>query len=241
MIKIDVTDTVPPRLIALFERIDYRFKDIELVQRALTHASYGDGRRNTVDNERLEFLGDRVLGLLTAKVLFDKTKTKEGVMATRLNALVRKETCARVARKIQLGDTLLLSPSEEKQGGRDKTSILGDACEALMAALYIDGGYITVETFYNRFWASELDNVLSESTKDPKTELQEIALAHGESVPVYRVKDRSGPDHKPSFTIEVSVGAFGSSTGQGQSKKVAERLAAQNLLDEIKPRMSESL
>ena len=241
MIKIDVTDAVPPRLIALFERIDYRFKDIELIQRALTHASYGDGRRNTVDNERLEFLGDRVLGLLTAKVLFDKTKTKEGVMATRLNALVRKETCARVARKIQLGDTLLLSPSEEKQGGRDKTSILGDACEALMAALYIDGGYTTVETFYNRFWASELDNVLSESTKDPKTELQEFALAHGESVPVYRVTERSGPDHKPSFTIEVSVGEFGRSTGQGQSKKVAERLAAQNLLNEIKPRMSESL
>lgn len=229
-----VTDIVPPRLIALFERIGYTFKDTDLLQRALTHASYGDGRRNTVDNERLEFLGDRVLGLLTAKMLFDRTKTKEGVMATRLNALVRKETCANVARKLKLGDALLLSASEDRQGGRDKTSILGDACEALMAALYIDGGYQVVEVFYNTHWADELDRVLNKSTKDPKTILQEYALSKTLPVPTYTVKSRSGPDHRPEFIIEAKVEKLGFAEGQGTSKKEAERLAAAKLLTKIK-------
>lgn len=226
----DLTDRVPPRIVALFERIDYHFRDTDLIQRALTHASYGDGRRKKVDNERLEFLGDRVLGLLTAKVLFDKTKTQEGVMATRLNALVRKETCARVAGNIRLGEALLMSPSEEKQGGREKVSILGNACEALMAALYIDGGYKVAEDFYDRFWQEEIEAVLEDSTKDPKTKLQELALSMGPNVPNYTVVDRSGPDHKPSFTIRVTVEELGEALGEGTSKKEAEREAASFLL-----------
>jgi len=226
----DVTDRVPPRITALFKRIDYHFQDTDLIQRALTHASYGDGRRNKVDNERLEFLGDRVLGLLTAKILFDKTKTPEGVMATRLNALVRKETCARVAQTIRLGEALLMSSSEEKQGGREKISILGNACEALMAALYIDGGYKAAEDFYNRFWREEIEVVLEDSTKDPKTNLQELALSIGPNVPHYTVVDRSGPDHNPTFTIRVTVEEMGEALGEGQSKKEAEREAATHLL-----------
>jgi len=219
MKKGDVTVDVPPRLTALFERIGYRFKDTDLIQRALTHASYGDGRRNTLDNERLEFLGDRVLGLLTAKLLFDKTKTKEGVMATRLNALVRKETCARVAEKLGLGDALLLSPSEDRQGGRQKISILGDACEALMAALYIDGGYQAVQDFYNTHWQDELDAVLNQSSKDPKTLLQELALSQGRRIPDYSLDKRSGPDHSPVFMIKVEVDGLGVDFGEGKSKK----------------------
>lgn len=233
MIKTDITDITPPRLTAVFDRIGYMFKDVDLAQRALTHASYGDGQRNTVDNERLEFLGDRVLGLLTAKLLFDKTKTKEGIMATRLNALVRKETCARVARKLKLGDALLLSPSEDKQGGRDKTSILGDACEALMAALYIDGGYEAVESFYNTHWEEELNDVLNQSSKDPKTILQEMSLSKGLPIPSYTVDKRSGPDHSPVFTIRVEVSNLGIGFGEGKSKKEAERLAASHLLTRI--------
>lgn len=226
----DVTDRIPPRILALFERIGYHFQDAELIERALTHASYGDGRRKNVDNERLEFLGDRVLGLLTAKTLFDKTKSKEGVMATRLNALVRKETCARVAQNIRLGEALLMSSSEEKQGGREKVSILGNACEALMAALYIDGGYKQAEEFYDRFWQGEIDTVLEESTKDPKTNLQELALSIGPNVPHYTQVDRSGPDHRPTFTIRVTVEELGEALGEGQSKKEAEREAASHLL-----------
>jgi len=230
---VDFTPKTPPRLIALFDRIGYEFKDVELVQRALTHGSYGDGRRDTVDNERLEFLGDRVLGLLTAKILFDSTSTKEGVMATRLNALVRKETCARIARKIELGDVLLLSPSEDKQGGRSKTSILGDACEALLGAIYLDGGLSEAEKFYKAHWQADLTKVLNEATKDPKTKLQEFALSQGRPIPVYEVKERSGPDHKPSFTITVQVDGLGTASGTGKSKKDAERLAAKTLLEQV--------
>ncbi len=229
----DFTDIVPKRIQGLFERIGYQFKDKELIQRALTHASYGDGRRNTVDNERLEFLGDRVLGLLTAKMLFDTTKTKEGVMATRLNALVRKETCARVARKLDLGSTLLMSASEDKQGGRNKTSILGDACEALMAALYIDGGYAVVERFYNEHWHDELERVLQRTGKDPKTLLQEYALAKKLGVPHYFVKEKSGPDHRPEFVIGVTIEGRAEASARGASKKEAERLAAETLLKQI--------
>ena len=233
MTKKDVIADVPPRLIALFDRIGYHFEDTDLIQRALTHASYGDGRRQTLDNERLEFLGDRVLGLLTAKLLFDKTKTKEGVMATRLNALVRKETCARVAKKLGLGQALLLSPSEDRQGGREKVSILGDACEALIAALYIDGGYKAVENFYNKHWQDELDAVLNKSSKDPKTNLQELALSKGLRIPSYSIDKRSGPDHNPVFTIRVEVEGLGVDFGEGKSKKEAERLAAAHLLKQI--------
>ena len=231
---VDFTPKNPPRLKALFNRIGYEFNDIELVQRALTHASYGDGRRDTVDNERLEFLGDRVLGLLTAKTLFESTATKEGIMATRLNALVRKETCARIARDLDLGDVLLLSPSEDKQGGRNKTSILGDACEALLGAIYLDGGLQAVEKFYEEHWQVELTKVLNKGTKDPKTKLQEFALAQGKFIPVYKVKERSGPDHNPSFTMSVSVEGLGSADGIGRSKKDAERSAAKALLEQVK-------
>lgn len=229
----DFTNITPKRVEALFDRIGYHFKDLSLIERALTHASYGDGRRNTVDNERLEFLGDRVLGLLTAKMLFDTTKTKEGVMATRLNALVRKETCARIARKLDLGSVLLMSSSEDRQGGRDKTSILGDACEALMAALYIDGGYSEVERFYNAHWREELDRVLQRGGKDPKTLLQEYALAKKLSVPTYFVKEKTGPDHRPEFIIGVKVEGLGEADAKGTSKKDAERRAAENLLKHI--------
>jgi len=180
------------------------------------------------------FLGDRVLGLLTAKTLFESTATKEGIMATRLNALVRKETCARIARDLDLGDVLLLSPSEDKQGGRNKTSILGDACEALLGAIYLDGGLQAVEKFYEEHWQVELTKVLNKGTKDPKTKLQEFALAQGKFIPVYKVKERSGPDHNPSFTMSVSVEGLGSADGIGRSKKDAERSAAKALLEQVK-------
>lgn len=154
-------------------------------------------------------------------------------MATRLNALVRKETCARVAKKLGLGQALLLSPSEDRQGGREKVSILGDACEALIAALYIDGGYKAVENFYNKHWQDELDAVLNKSSKDPKTNLQELALSKGLRIPSYSIDKRSGPDHNPVFTIRVEVEGLGVDFGEGKSKKEAERLAAAHLLKQI--------
>lgn len=219
------------RVEKLETRLDYRFVDRTLAMRALRHSSYGDGLDSGSNNERLEFLGDRVLGLMTARALFDYSSEPEGTLARRLNALVRKEMCATIARKIGLGDCLLMSASEEKQGGREKTSILGDACEALIAALYLDGGMETVQSFYDRYWGPELKIVVSKSAKDAKTTLQEMAMAHGRGLPQYEVTDRSGPDHDPVFVIDVSVTGAGTATGTGKSKRDAERLAAQSLIN----------
>ena len=211
--------------------IGYQFQDKYLLEKALTHPSYGDGRGKGLNYERLEFLGDRVLGLLTAQKLFNHDSGNEGSMARRLNALVRKEACARVARRVNLGAYLLMSPAEVRQGGRDKTSILGDACESLLAAIYLDGTISAASDFYEKFWHDELENVFAKSNKDPKTELQERASAEGFGLPVYSVFNRSGPDHRPLFVIEVDVAGLGTAKGTGKSKKDAERYAAQHLLE----------
>ena len=220
------------RLNGLEDRVGYIFNDKALALQALTHSSYGDGRREVQDNERLEFLGDRVLGLLTAEKLFQLNLDGEGAMAQRLNALVRKETCARVARKLGVGDALEISASEEKQGGRDKISILGDACEALLAAIYLDGGATAAKDFYDTHWAEEIALVTASSMKDPKTALQEKAASRGGAQPVYTVVERSGPDHRPLFVVEVAVDKIGKAKGSGKSKKDAERYAAQHLLED---------
>jgi len=225
-------DTVRyPRIIDLETRLGYEFKDPDLLIRAMTHSSYGDGQRKTPDNERLEFLGDRVLGLLTAGALYDYSTESEGTLARRLNALVRKETCAKVARQVGLGDALLISSSEDRQGGREKTSILGDACEALIAAIYLDGGYAEIKKFYDKFWLPLLAEVVTKSAKDPKTELQERSMASNQAMPIYEVLERSGPDHRPLFVIEVTVKGIGSAQGTGKSKRDAERFAASHLLE----------
>ena len=220
-----------PRFTDLETRIGYQFKDVRLAIQALTHSSYGDGQRTSLDNERLEFLGDRVLGLLTAQALFDHSLDREGVLARRLNALVRKETCADIARQMNLGDVILMSGAEVKQGGRDKTSILGDCCEALIAAIYLDGGFDAIQEFYERFWRPILKKVVSGSTKDPKTELQELAMSGGHSLPDYDVIGRTGPDHNPEFIIRVHVDDVGAANGTGRSKREAERAAAIALLE----------
>lgn len=220
-----------PRLTALETSIDYKFNDPSLLIRAMTHSSYGDGQRKTADNERLEFLGDRVLGLMTAEALFHYSAEAEGTLARRLNALVRKETCAQIAREISLGDALLISSAEDRQGGREKTSILGDACEALIAAIYIDGGFDKAKLFYDRYWIPLLEEVVKKSAKDPKTFLQERAMAGHHGLPNYQIIERSGPDHRPLFVVEVTVDKIGSAKGSGKSKRDAERYAATHLLE----------
>jgi ribonuclease-3 len=219
------------RVEALEGRIGYTFKDQAVILRALRHSSYGDGHSSEPNNERLEFLGDRVLGLLTANALFAHSSEPEGTLARRLNALVRKEMCAKIARKIDLGQSVFISSAEEKQGGRGKTSILGDACEALIAALYLDGGLAAAQEFFDRFWGEELEAVASRSAKDPKTELQEMAMSRGRDLPQYRVVERQGPDHDPHFIIEVAVKQAGSARGEGGSKREAERNAAMALME----------
>ncbi|WP_017930386.1 ribonuclease III [Robiginitomaculum antarcticum] len=217
----------------LQERLNYTFSNPDLLQRAMTHSSYGDGRRNIVDNERLEFLGDRVLGLLTAERLFMASSEKEGQLARKLNSLVRKEACARAARRAMLGDVILMSQAEDKQGGREKISILGDVCEALLGALYLDGGMEAASKFYEAYWSEELAGLEALGGKDPKTELQELASAMGKSAPEYTVIERSGPDHRPLYVIQVAVANLGMAQGTGKSKKDAERFAARHLLESL--------
>ena len=214
----------------LHKRIGYAFQSRELLERALTHSSFGEGRKTHRNYERLEFLGDRVLGLMTAEALFNAFEgADEGALAPRLNSLVRKETCADVARAVDIGAALKIGRSEEKGGGREKTSILGDACESLIAAIYLDGGRCAVQTFYDTHWAPKIED-LKHKPKDAKSALQEWAAKKGYTQPRYDLRERSGPDHRPIFTVEVMVAPLDPETGEGKSKQAAEREAATNLL-----------
>ncbi len=214
---------------ALEARLGYEFRNKALLHRALTHSSHGDGRRDTPDNERLEFLGDRVLGLLAADYLFGLEEGfDEGDMAPRLNALVRKEACARAARAAGLGQALRLSRAEEGHGGRDKTSILGDACEAVLGALYLDGGLEAARAFFTRFWGDALAQA-ARPVVEPKSALQEWAQGAGFDLPRYRLVERTGPDHAPVFVVEAMAGGR-TARGTGSSKQEAERNAAREIL-----------
>jgi ribonuclease-3 len=223
-------------ILDLERRLDYQFKDKALIDRALTHASSGDGARTAKggrlqDNERLEFLGDRVLGLLTAEALLARdAEAREGDLALSLNALVNGETCAAVARAMDLGAALRLSGGETRTGGREKPSILADACEAVMAAVYLDGGLEAARSVFQSFWTRALNDLGATKSKDPKTALQEWAQGTGKPLPTYRVLMRDGPDHAPIFTIEAAVLGLEPATGEGSSRQAAEKAAAQALL-----------
>jgi ribonuclease-3 len=216
----------------LEQRLGYAFVDKARLERALTHASVGDGARKTGDNERLEFLGDRVLGLLTAERLIAADPgASEGDLAPRLNALVSRTACARVARRMGLGPALRMSGAETKTGGRDKESILAGACEAIIAALYEDGGLEAARAAYLAFWTEEIAAISAPRPKDPKTKLQEWAQTGGRPLPSYRVVDRTGPEHAPVFTVEASVPGLEPASAEGPSRQAAEKAAAQALLD----------
>ncbi len=214
---------------ALEQRVGYKFKDPALLKRALTHASstYETGEPN---NERLEFLGDRVLGLLVADALMRiYPNADEGGLASRLNALVRRETCADIAQNIELGTFLILAESEIRAGGREKMAILANGCEALMGAIYLDGGLSAAGSFFDTFWSARIED-LAIPPQDAKTALQEWSQGQGLPAPSYRIIERQGPDHKPEFKVEVSLPDLATSMGQGASKKVAEREAALAML-----------
>ena len=216
---------------ALERRLKHVFSDRELLDRALTHASVGDGAKRVRDNEVLEFIGDRVLGLLAAErlaVLYPKAR--EGDLAPRLNALVSRETCARVARRMELGPALRLSGSETKTGGRDKDSILAGACEAVMAALYQDGGLEAPRAVFLAFWEEETASLGAPRPRDPKTALQEWAQGQKKPLPAYSVINRQGPDHAPRFTVEVTVLGLEPVRAEGRSRQEAEKAAAATLL-----------
>lgn len=217
---------------ALEDALGYRFKDRDLLERALTHSSVGDGSKTVRDNERLEFLGDRVLGLFTAdRLLAAHPDAREGDLSPRLAALVNGRTCARVARRIGLGSALKLSPGETKTGGRDKDTILGDACEALIAALYLDAGLDRTRAIFDVIWAEEFAAPGAAALKDPKTGLQEWAQGRGLSLPRYEQVSRKGPDHAPRFRVAVHIDGVEAETGEGASMREAEKAAATAMLN----------
>jgi ribonuclease-3 len=212
-------------------RIGYKFRDRALLKRALTHASLRRGfSRDNADNERLEFLGDRVLGLAIAEMLNEAFPTaREGDLARRFNRLVRGETCADVARELKLGPCLYLSGSEADSGGRDKDTILAGACEALLGAIFLEAGYDKARDIVRAHWASRLERTPTEAA-DAKSLLQEWAQGQGLELPSYTEVAREGPDHAPRFTAEVRIKGRRPARGQGASKRAAEQAAASALL-----------
>lgn len=212
-------------------RIGHEFADPALLVRAVTHASVGTPNRE--DNQRLEFLGDRVLGLVMSEaLLLEDTEASEGQLAPRFNALVRKETCADVARQIDLGTVLRLGRSEMLSGGRRKQALLGDAMEAVIAAVYKDAGFAAARDVVLRLWGDRIGQV-EEDARDPKTALQEWAQARGMKPPKYIELSRDGPDHAPMFTIAARLENGDQAHASAGSKRQAEQAAARALLAQI--------
>lgn len=223
------------------QRISYSFKDSELLRLALSHKSHAnEGRKKGVSkeafvrlhNERLEFLGDTVLGLVISDLLFENfPEVDEGKLSKMRSSLVKETTLAEVARSIQLGEDLLLGKGEKTTKGHEKDSILSSSYEALLGAIYLDGGLPAVFEVVRKHFASYLQEVVSLSQKhDTKTQLQEVAQAKVKKSPTYQVVSEEGPDHEKIFEVMVSVGAL-KRYGKGRNKKEAEQVAAKYLLD----------
>jgi ribonuclease-3 len=212
-------------------RLGHDFARPALLIEALTHSSISSPGRD--DNQRLEFLGDRVLGLVMAEALLHAdSSAAEGQLAPRFNALVRKETCAAVAREIDLGAVLKLGRSEMLSGGRRKEALLGDAMEAVIAAVYLDGGYEAARATVLRLWGGRIATVEADA-RDAKTSLQEWAQARGLAPPAYVETGRTGPDHAPRFTIEARLDTGARATASAGSKRQAEQAAAGALLAQL--------
>jgi ribonuclease-3 len=218
-------------LSAFSARLGHQFARPDLLLRALTHPSISSPSRP--DNQRLEFLGDRVLGLVMAEALLQAdAAATEGQLAPRFNALVRKEACAAIARNVNLGEALKLGRSEMLSGGRRKDAVLADAIEAVIAAVYLDAGFEAARKVVLRHWSSRL-NAVDADARDAKTMLQEWAQARGQTPPTYLEVMRSGPDHAPEFTIQAQLDSGEAAQAIAGSKRQAEQMAARALLQRL--------
>ena len=222
-------------LTQLAELLEHRFERPELLREALTHPSAG-GRRGSLRRgyERLEFLGDRVLGLVVADLLFRRFPGEtEGDLTRRHAALVRREALTQVAEAAGLGAHIHLSPGEAAAGAGANPSVLADVCEAVIAALYLDGGLAVAARFVEHWWQPQLAALGEAPPRDPKTSLQEWAQGRGLPLPVYRTVAVEGPPHRRRFTIAVEVEGLDSATATGASKRIAEVAAAALALSSI--------
>ncbi len=215
---------------ALETTIGYSFTDPALLEQALTHISALKGEGRGASYQRLEFLGDHVLGLAISEMLFRAfPRANEGELSRRLADLVRRESCADVARTIDLGAALRLGASEASAGGRLRVAILADVCESLIGAVFLDGGYEAASAFVERFWSDRM-RAPARPLRDPKTILQEWAQAHGLPTPSYREIERTGPHHDPEFRVAVTLPNREAAEGKGRSKRAAEQAAAAAML-----------
>lgn len=217
---------------ALEHKLGYQFRNRELLERALTHASVGEGATKVANNEVLEFVGDRVLGLLVAEWLARRyPDASEGDLHPRLAGLVSRETCARVGQAIEVGAALRMSASATKVGARERGSVLAGACEALIAAVYMDSDLDTTRAVFAELWRDAFDaDVDSTGRRNPKILLQEWAQGAGRPAPDYTVLSHTGLAHAPHFVVEAKVKDFPPITGEGRSRRDAEKAAAQALL-----------
>jgi ribonuclease-3 len=224
------------RLKTLQERLGYGFAEMNLLEEALTHSSFqGGGGRRRQSNERMEFLGDRVLGLVIAHLLFQKFRAEEvGALAHRHAALVCRDALVQVADELGLAPCIRLSRGEEEAGGRRNPGLLGDACEALIAAVYLDGGFDVAQEVVQRLWRP-LVEADAAPPRDAKTLLQEWAQGQGLPLPLYAETGRTGPPHAPVFRVQVMLEGFEPVAASGSSKRIAEQAAAELMLMKVRP------
>ncbi|MBO6770984.1 MULTISPECIES: ribonuclease III [Thalassospira] len=220
--------------IPVIAEIDHGFSNPDLLRVALTHRSAAKGKDAlSGGNERLEFLGDRVLGLVVAEMLYTRFgREREGAMAKRFVALVRRETLARVANQINLGDHIQMAKGERAAGADANPAILSDCMEAVIAALYLDGGLEPARRFIEKLWTPLLDED-NKPPQDAKTQLQEWLQGRGKPLPKYEMVGREGPAHAPIFTIELTTSDGDRVSAEGKSKREAEQLAARMMLDKL--------
>ncbi|HEX3918493.1 MAG TPA: ribonuclease III [Caulobacteraceae bacterium] len=217
----------------LEDRLGHVFADRALLERALTHASVG---RGVDDNERLEFLGDRVLALVIAEALLTRDLAAEaGPLSKRLHVLVSREACAEIGRGLGIGPALRLPGGETRRGAREQGRFLADACEALIGALYLDAGMDVARGRVLAAWQEMIESPHDERSANPKSRLQEWAAAAGRGAPAYRLVSRQGPDHAPEFTVEVEIGGAPPARAAGASRQAAEKAAALALLAREEP------
>ncbi|EMD84497.1 ribonuclease III [Pacificimonas flava] len=211
------------------EALDHDFRDPTLLDQALTHSS---GKRSKAHSyERLEFLGDRVLNLAMAAHLFTHFGESEGDMNRRISVLVNKESCAAVARELGVSRHVIMEEAARQAGVHKSVNLLGDVCEALIGALYLEGGFEEAQQFVMRAWESQLASG-AEPPRNPKNALQEWAQQRQLPIPQYQIVGRDGPPHAPRFTVEVHLPGRTPCAGEGSSKQEAEKAAATQMLEQ---------
>lgn len=222
------------QLIKFCKSVDIKFKNIELLDQAFHHRSINNENKDLKNNERLEFLGDSVLGMVTAAYLYNNLTNPEGDLAKIKSSVVSEKSLAPIAEKLNINKLLVLGHGEELSGGRNKPAILADCMEAIIGAYYLDSGYKAAERYVLSFIIPEIDNVVKFGMKDYKSILQEMYQKKNKQCPRYELVSKSGPDHDQTFEVQVYLGNVKFGPTKAKTKKEAEQKAAKIAIDNFK-------